>query len=188
MHDVTAILKAVERGETAAAESLLPLVYSELRKLAKLKLARESVGQTLQATALVQEAYLRLVGERQDGVQWDGRGHFFAAAAEAMRRILVEAARRKERFKHGGDFERQDLDDIEIAAAEPREDLIALDAALGKLKQVDGPASELVQLRYFAGMSLPDAAKVLEISPRSADRLWAYARVWLHQELHGTVG
>ena len=189
MNDVTHMLKAIEQGDLHAAGSLLPLIYDELRKLAAAKLAHEAKGQTLQATALVHEAYLRLVNSNADEAneeRWDGRHHFFGAAAEAMRRILVENARRKQRIKHGGDFERQALDDIEIAAPEPQEDLISLDAALSKLAQVDRSAAELVQLRYFAGITLPEAARLMSISPRSADRLWAYAKAWLHHEMIGT--
>ena len=188
MSAVTQILKAITNGDLRAASQLLPLIYDELRKLAAQKLAHESSGQTLQATALVHEAYLRLVGTDEHGVddqQWDGRSHFFGAAAEAMRRILVENARRKSRLKYGGEYERQPFDDIEIVTAEPQEDLIALDEALDRLAQVDRAAAELVQLRYFAGMALPDAARAMNISPRSADRLWAYARAWLHHELQG---
>ena len=183
MSEITLILSRMEAGDRVAAERLLPLVYDELRNLAKSKLAHESPGQTLQATALVHEAFLRIAGDRHAEAGWDGRGHFFAAAAEAMRRILVENARRKNRLRHGGEFERQDLDDIEIVAPEPREDLIALDEALTKLATVDGTAAELVQLRYFAGLTLPEVAEVLDIAPRTADRLWAYARAWLHQEI-----
>ena len=185
MSDLTRILSQIESGDPSAAETLLPLVYDELRKLAAAKLDNESSGQTLQATALVHEAYLRLMGGAATS-NWDSRGHFFAAAAEAMRRILVERARRKKRLKHGGDNSRQELDEAEIAAPEPREDLLALDAALGKLAATDQSAAELVQLRYFAGLTLPEAAQAMDISPRSADRLWAYARAWLHQELRGS--
>ena len=181
--DVTQILVRMESGDPQAAEQLLSLVYDELRKLASAKLAHEKPGQTLQATALVHEAYLRLVGGVQAGKAWDGRGHFFAAAAEAMRRILVESALRKQRLRHGGDRERVELDELNIEAPEPREDLLALDAALDKLKRVDGTASELVQLRYFAGLTLAEAAEILDISPRTADRIWAFARAWLLREV-----
>ncbi|MBS0205139.1 MAG: sigma-70 family RNA polymerase sigma factor [Planctomycetes bacterium] len=183
MSDVTILLSRMVSGDGSAAAELLPIVYDELRKLARSKLAREESGQTLQATALVHEAYLRVVGDHQDAEAWNGRGHFFAAAAESMRRILVENARRKQRIRHGGDFVRRGLDEVEIAAPEPREDLIALDAALAKLALVDRSAVTLVQLRYFAGLTLPEAAEILNISLRSADRLWAYSRAWLHQEL-----
>ena len=184
MSDVTAILAQIETGDPSAAEQLLPLVYDELRKLAAAKWAREQPGQTLVATALVHEAYLRLMGD--EATRSDSRGHFFGAAAEAMRRILVDAARRKKRLKRGGDLARQDLGDMEIAAPEPREDLLALDQALHKLASVNDTAAKLVQLRYFAGFPLPEVAKLLNISPRTADRLWAYARAWLHQELQDT--
>lgn len=183
MIEVTRILSRIESGDRSAAESLLPLVYDELRKLAKSKLSNEPSGHTLQATALVHEAYLRLVASRGEPNQWDGRGHFFAAAAEAMRRILVEGARRRHRLRHGGDMVRTDLDELNIEAPEPREDLLALDAALIKLKQIDGTASELVQLRYFAGLTLAEAAEILDISVRTADRIWAFARAWLHREV-----
>jgi RNA polymerase sigma factor (TIGR02999 family) len=182
MNEVTRILSAIEQGDSRAAEQLLPLVYDELRKLAAQRLAQDKPGQTLQATALVHEAYLRLVGA-DDPPQWDSRGHFFAAAAEAMRCILVENARRKKRHKRGGDRVRQPLDEDTIAAPEPREDLLTLDAALTRLAEVDRRAAELVQLRYFAGLSIPEAAEALGIAPRSADRLWAYARAWLHREM-----
>lgn len=184
MNEVTRILTALEEGDPRAAEKLLPLVYDELRKLAAAKLAQEKPGQTLQATALVHEAYLRLVGaEREEG--WDCRGHFFAAAGEAMRRILVENARRKESFKRGGDLARADMDEGQIPAPEISEDLLALDGALTKLEAVDKKAADLVQLRYFAGLTLSEAAQVLDISPRTAGRLWSYARAWLRQEIEG---
>lgn len=190
MSEVTRILSQIERGDPAAAEKLLPLVYDELRKLAGARLAQEKAGQTLQATALVHEAYLRLVGPGEDEPSWDNRGHFFAAAAEAMRRILVEAARRKKRLKRGGDQARQELDEADIAAPEPREDLLALDEALDKLATADKQAAELVQLRYFAGLTLPEAAEVMDLSLRSAERLWTYARAWLHEAIQGssTIG
>src|SRR5713101_5257266 len=175
MSEVTRILEAIGGGETRALERLLPLVYDELRKLAAQKLAHEAPGQTLQATALVHEAYVRLVDA--DRVQrWDSRGHFFAAAAEAMRRILVENARRKRSEKHGGGLARQDLDAERVATPEVREDLLAVDEALTRFAAVQPQAAQLVQLRYFAGLSIPEAARVLGVSPRTADRLWAYAR------------
>ena len=184
MNDVTLILSALERGDPNAADKLLPLVYDELRKLAAARMAQESSEQTLQATALVHEAYLRLVADGQDESRtWDGRGHFFAAAAEAMRRILVENARRKQRLKHGGEWERLEIDDSAIAAPNPREDLLALDAALSKLKSVDRTVAELVQLRYFAGLTLAEAGQALGFSSRTADRTWAYAKAWLHREI-----
>jgi len=187
MSEVTRILSAVEQGDPHAAEQLLPLVYDELRQLAAHKLARQMPGQTLQPTALVHEAYLRLVGDPK-GADWDSRGHFFAAAAEAMRRILVENARRKGRRKHGGGLVRHDLDPAEqITEPEVREDLLALDEALSKLTSVDPQAGQLVQLRYFAGLSIPEAAKALGVSPRTADRLWSFARVWLLREIGGDV-
>jgi RNA polymerase sigma factor (TIGR02999 family) len=182
MSDVTQILSAIEQGDPQAVGRLLPLVYEELRRLAAQRLAHEPAGQTLQPTALVHEAYLRLVGGEQEA-DWDNRGHFFAAAAEAMRRILVENARRKGRLKRGGDLSRLDLDADQMAAPEIREDLIALDEALTRLAAADPQAAELVQLRYFAGLSIPDAARALGVSPRTADRLWAFARVWLLREI-----
>jgi RNA polymerase sigma factor (TIGR02999 family) len=187
MSDVTRILSQIENDDSQAAEKLLPLVYDELRKLAAAKLTQEKPGQTLQATALVHEAYLRLVGnipqkgEREQA--WDSRRHFFAAASEAMRRILVDSARRKKAEKRGSDPTRHDLHEIEIVAAEIPEDLVALDEALTQLAAIDKPAADLVHLRYFAGLSLPDAAQILEISPRTAARLWAYARAWLRQKI-----
>lgn len=188
MNDVTRILKLVEQGEAHAAEKLLPLVYDELRKLAATKLLHESPGQTLQATALVHEAYLRLVGDDRASAEaqpWDGRGHFFAAAAEAMRRILVENARRKKRLKRGGDLQQVELADDRVAVPEVHEDLIALDEALVRLKAIDAEAVQLVQLRYFVGLSIPDASKMMGIAPRTADRIWSFARAWLHQEIAG---
>lgn len=185
MSDVTQVLRRIEHGDPAAAPELLPLVYDELRKLAGQKLALENPGQTLQATALVHEAYLRLVDGEQ-AQHWDSRGHFFAAAAEAMRRILVETARRKGRVKHGGELQRQDFDHVQMAAPQIHEDLLALDEALDRLKVVDAQAVELVHLRYFAGFSAADAAEMLKISPRTADRLWAFARAWLRHEISGS--
>jgi RNA polymerase sigma factor (TIGR02999 family) len=182
MSEVTRILSAIDQGDPRAAEQLLPLVYDELRKLAAAKLAQEKPGQTLQATALVHEAYLRLVDVEQ-AQHFNSRGHFFAAAAEAMRRILVDQARRKHCRKRGGDLLRQDLDGLEITLAEIPEDLVALDDALNKLAATDRTAADLVHLRFFAGLPLPECAQFLGISPRTADRLWAYARAWLHQEL-----
>jgi RNA polymerase sigma factor (TIGR02999 family) len=185
MNEVTQLLDAVSRGEAQAAEQLLPLVYEELRKLAAQRLAQEKPGQTLQATALVHEAYLRLVGNGGDS-QWDNRGHFFAAAAEAMRRILVEKARHKAARKHGGGRARCDLGNLDIPAAEPREDLLALDEALTKFIHIDAKAAKLVELRYFAGLTLPEAAQSLGLSSRTANRLWAYAKAWLHREICDT--
>jgi RNA polymerase sigma factor (TIGR02999 family) len=184
MSDVTRLLSAIEAGDPRAADQLLPLVYDELRRLAAQRLAQEKPGQTLQATALVHEAYLRLVGDSAEQA-WNSRGHFFAAAAEAMRRILVENARRKQAVKHGGDRSRRDLDDDLIAAPEPREDLLALDAALDRLAAANRQAADLVQLRYFAGLTLPEAAQALGLSERTAGRVWAYARAWLRREIEG---
>src|SRR5262245_37351469 len=182
MSEVTQILHAIAEGDPKAASQLLPLVYGDLRKLAERKIAWEMKGQTLQATALVHEAYLRLVGEEEEQ-RWDSRGHFFAAAAEAMRRILVENARQKASLKRGGDRDRVEVADSLLAAAEPREDLVALDAALTKLAGTDKRAAELVQLRYFAGLPIREIADILGISPRTADRLWVYAKAWLHEEI-----
>jgi RNA polymerase sigma factor (TIGR02999 family) len=179
MSEVTRILSAIKQGDVHAAEQLLPLVYDELRQLAAQRLAQEKPGQTLQATALVHEAYLRLVGDQH----FDTRGHFFAAAAEAMRRILVESARRKMRLKRGGEKARVDLDAIELAAPQADDDVLALDEALTRLGEADSDAAELVKLRYFAGLSIPQAAEALGIGARSADRLWAYARAWLRDAL-----
>jgi RNA polymerase sigma factor (TIGR02999 family) len=184
MSDVTQILSAIEQGDPHAAAELLPLVYDELRRLAAARLAEEKPGQTLQPTALVHEAYVRLVGTERDQ-HWNSRGHFFAAAAEAMRRILVEQARRKHSLKRGGGHIRQDLDEIDIAAPEPQEDVLALDEALTRLAATDRQAADLVQLRYFAGLPLPEAAEVLGVSPRTAGRLWAFARAWLRREVEG---
>jgi RNA polymerase sigma factor (TIGR02999 family) len=182
MNEVTRILATIERGDPRAAEQLLPLVYGELRRLAARRLAAEPPGNTLQATALVHEAYLRLVDPGRPR-EWDGRGHFFAAAAEAMRRILVENARRKRREKHGGGRERIDLDAAQPTAPEPRDDLVALDAALTRLAVEDPQAAKLIELRHFGGLSVAEAAQALGIAPRSADRVWAFARAWLHREL-----
>jgi RNA polymerase sigma factor (TIGR02999 family) len=182
MSDITRILSAIEQGDPHAAAQLLPLVYDELRRLAAQRLSQEKPGQTLEATGLVHEAYLRLVGTDEEK-RWDNRGHFFAAAAEAMRRILVENARRKRSGKHGGGMVRQDLDEIHLAAAELCEDLLALDEALERLAEKDAVKAELVKLRHFAGLTVDQAAQALGISPATADRYWAYARAWLHTEI-----
>jgi RNA polymerase sigma factor (TIGR02999 family) len=185
MSDVTRILDAIQQGDPQAAEQLLPLVYEELRCLAAHRLAQEAPGQTLQATALVHEAYLRLIDTDQPQ-GWDSRGHFFAAAAEAMRRIMIEAARRKRSEKHGGGRERVELslDDLDAGHGPGRAlDLLSLDDALSKLETLDPPAAQLVTLRYFAGLTIPDAARVLGVSPRKADLLWSFARTWLFREL-----
>jgi RNA polymerase sigma factor (TIGR02999 family) len=181
MTDVTRILNAIERGDTKATDELLPLVYEELRLLAAQKLAQEKPGQTLQATALVHEVYLRLVGEECQS--WDSRGHFFAAAAEAMRRILVECARRRSCAKHGGHRHRIDLTDAGLSAEAGDEDLLALDEALQRLAETDGAKAELVKLRYFAGLTLDQAAQTLGISRSTAYENWAYARAWLRAEV-----
>jgi RNA polymerase sigma factor (TIGR02999 family) len=182
MSDVTQVLERIERGDAVAAEKLLPLVYEELRKLAAARLAQEKPGQTLEPTALVHEAYVRLVDVDRAG-RWQSRGHFFAAAAEAMRRILVDAARRKRRGKHGGGRKRIALDDASLTAPDARHDIIQLDAALTRLAIADPQAARLVELRHFAGLAVSEAAQVLGVSPRTADRLWAFARAWLHREL-----
>lgn len=183
MSDVTRILQAIQEGDRQAAEELLPLVYEELRKLAAARMAQEKPGQTLQATALVHEAYLRLVdvGRAQ---QWDSRGHFFSAAAEAMRRILVDSALRKQRPKHGGDRRRVEFS-ANLTLDGPADDVLALHDALARLSEADNSAAEVVKLRYFAGLTIPQIADLLGISARTADRRWAYARAWLLQELCG---
>jgi RNA polymerase sigma factor (sigma-70 family) len=206
MSDVTRLLDAAAAGDRQAAADLLPLVYDELRQLAAARMAREAPGHTLDATALVHEAYLRLVGNPKsearnpkseqspasdfgfrasDFPRFAGRGHFFAAAAEAMRRILVESARRKRSHKRGGPLRRQPIDPADLAAPESSADLLALDEALDKLAATDPQAAELVKLRYFAGLTIPQAAAALGVSPRTADAWWAYARVWLLAELGG---
>jgi RNA polymerase sigma factor (TIGR02999 family) len=181
MTEVTQILSAIEQGDPHAAAQLLPLVYDELRKLAAARLAQEKPGQTLQATALVHEAYLRLVDAEQVQ-QWNSRGHFFAAAAEAMRRILIDNVRRKRRPKHGGDRQRIDLDEA-LCLDNPRDDLLALDEALTRLAAQEPIKAELVKLRYFAGLSLEETATVLGIAPVTAKRYWVVARAWLFAEL-----
>ena len=187
MSDVTRILSAIEHGDPSAAEQLLPLVYDELRQLAAQKLAQEKPGQTLQATALVHEAYMR-VADGDKAAHWNSRGHFFAAAAEAMRRILVENARRKRGVKHGGACRRVNLDESAPCAPEPAEELLALDEALDRLAREDPRKAELVMLRYFTGLSVQEAADVLGISRATADRYWAYAKVWLYCAISAADG
>jgi RNA polymerase sigma factor (TIGR02999 family) len=182
MTTVTFLLNSVETGDPHAAAQLLPLVYDELRRLAAHRLAKESDWQTLEPTALVHEAYLRLVDGKEE-VSWDSRGHFFAAAAEAMRRILVENARHKHRIKRGGDRARQHVDEAELLAPQPQEDVLALDEALTELKKTDRAAADLVELRYFGGLSMADAARVLGVSQRTAERIWTFARAWLRDRV-----
>jgi RNA polymerase sigma factor (TIGR02999 family) len=185
MADVTQILNALEQGDPSAADQLLPLVYDELRKLAAAKMAQERPGQTLQATALVHEAYLRLV-DVERAQHWDSRGHFFAAAAEAMRRILVDGARRKQSLKQGGGYTRESLDEGQVAAPKAGDDILALNDGLDRLAETDQIAAELVKLRYFAGMTSEQAASVLGVSARTADRVWVYARSFLLREIEDT--
>ena len=184
MGDVTSLLDAIGQGEPQRTGELLPLVYEELRKLAAARLAREAPGQTLQATALVHEAYIRLVGESA-GRSWQNRGHFFAAAAEAMRRLLIEGARRKRARKRGGELERIDLDPARIAAPELSGDLLALDESLTRLEAVAPTQANVVKLRYFAGLTVQQTAQALEIAPRTVDAYWSYARAWLLADLQG---
>jgi RNA polymerase sigma factor (TIGR02999 family) len=184
MTELTQLLNAIHKGDTEAAGRVMPLIYNELRGLAARLLASERPGQTLTATALVHEAYLRLVGPSREQ-EWEGRAHFFSAAAEAMRRILVENARRKRSRKRGGDRERQELSLDEVALPEVSEDVLAVDEALEKLSATDPRSGELVRLRYFAGLTIKEAAEVMGISPRTADARWAYARAWLLAELQG---
>jgi RNA polymerase sigma factor (TIGR02999 family) len=181
MSDVTCILKAVERGDGEAAGKLLPLVYDELRKLAAQRMAHESPGQTLQPTALVHEAWLRLGGDKD--AKWGDRAHFFAAAAEAMRRILIENARRKAALRHGGGQKPVPIDEIEIADVPRDDDLLSIDSALEKLSGIDKQKAELVKLRYFVGLTIEEAADVLGIAPRTVKLWWSYARAWLHEEI-----
>lgn len=181
MGDVTRILAAIEQGDARAADELLPVVYEELRRLAAAKMSQEPPGHTLQATALVHEAYIRLVGSQDQ--DWSGRTHFFAAAAEAMRRILIDNARRKLRLKRGGGRQKIGLTDAEPAIEGPSEDLIALDEALVRLAEMDKTKADLVKLRYFAGLTLEQAASVLNLPERTAKRYWAHARAWLHREV-----
>jgi RNA polymerase sigma factor (TIGR02999 family) len=185
MGDVTRMLHAIDRGDPLAAAELLPIVYHELRQLAARKLASERPGQTLQPTALVHEAWLRLVGH--DDPSWDGRGHFFAAASEAMRRILIENARRKQRVKHGGGLERVDLESVDVACAMPPEELLALDEALIELERVDPTGAKIVQLRFFGGLTPPQIAQTLGLSLATVGRSWAFSRAWLFRKLRSHV-
>lgn len=183
MNDVTRILHAIEQGDPQAADELMPLVYDELRSLASYRMAQEKPGQTLQATALVHEAYLRLV---HDGnVHWNSRRHFFGAAAEAMRRILVENARRKSSQKRGGEFERVDWTEVKLAVETDGDHLLSVNEALLKLEQIDKTAADLIKLRFFVGLNGQEAAQALDLPERTATRLWAYARSWLYKELQG---
>jgi RNA polymerase sigma factor (TIGR02999 family) len=179
MSEVTQILDAIGRGDAHASEELLPLIYQELRRLAAKLLAQEPAGQTLQATALVHEAYVRLVDAEAEQ-KWSHRGHFFAAAAEAMRRILVEKARRKQRVKHGGEHQRVELDDERLVCVVPAGQMLALDEALERFDQEEPDKAQLVKLRFFAGLSIEEAAEILGISRATASRYWTYARAWLH--------
>ncbi len=183
MSDVTSLLSAITKGDPHAAADLLPLVYNELRRLASQWLAQESPGQTLQPTALVHEAFVRLTGTSGPQAGWDSRRHFFAAAAEAMRRLLVESARRKKRLKHGGGRRRVSLEGAEPMAQGPSEDLLALDEALTRLTAHDPVKAEVVKLRFFAGLTMPEVAQALDISLTTAERYWTYARTWLYAEL-----
>src|SRR5262245_38984924 len=183
MDEVTQILHAIAAGDPHAADQLVPLVYDELRQLAAQKLAQEAPGQTLQPTALVHEAFVRLAGTSTPETGWDSRGHFFAAAAEAMRRLLVEKARRKKRRKHGGDRQRLSLEVAESLLQAPSEDLLALDEALGRLTAHDPIKAEVVKLRFFAGLTMPEVARSLDLSLATVERYWTYARLWLYAEL-----
>ena len=182
MSDVTRLISQIENGDPKAAEQLLPLVYEELRRLAAAKLGNEKPGQTLQATELVHEAYLRLVGQEQDP-DWSSRGHFFGAAAEAMRRILVENARRKGRVRHGGERQRVNLEPLDLAGTKPSDDMLALNEALDRLADEEPVAADVVKLRYFAGLTVQQASVALGISVRTANRHWVYAKAWLFQQL-----
>lgn len=198
MSEMTEILQAIDRGDTSSTDELLPIVYAELRRIAASKLSHESPGITLQTTGLVHEAYLRLVGrkagedtvkseghETQDigGATWESKGHFFAAAAESMRRILIDSARRKKRLKHGGDRERVEFDNVDLAVSDRSVDLIALDEALAKLEAEDESKAKLVKLRYFAGLTIQQCAKALDVSEPTVKRHWYYARAWLRREM-----
>jgi RNA polymerase sigma factor (TIGR02999 family) len=181
MNDVTRILDAVHRGDAAATDELLPLVYDELRKIAAYKMANEAAGHTLQPTALVHEVWMRLAGPNQQA--WQNRAHFFGAAAEAMRRILVEHARKKQALKRGAGAEHEELDEAALVVTAPADELLAVHEALDTLASEDPAAAELVKLRYFVGMTMEEAASALDLAPRTAERTWAYARVWLHREI-----
>jgi RNA polymerase sigma factor (TIGR02999 family) len=183
MGELSEILRDIETGQAKAADKLLPLVYDELRKLAAQRLATENPGQTLQATALVHEAYVRLLGAAEPP-RWNGQAHFFGAAAEAMRRILIERARRKKRLRHGGGRQRVNLDHIDLAEESPSDQVLALDEALRELASEDPTAAEVVKLRYYAGLTAEHAAEALGLSLRTANRYWAYARAWLYRRLH----
>jgi RNA polymerase sigma factor (TIGR02999 family) len=189
MSEVTRVLAAIDRGEPHAAEELLPLVYDELRQLAAQRMAQEAAGQTLQATALVHEAYVRLVaggdGSGAGDLRWDSRGHFFAAAAEAMRRILIDNARRKGRLKRGGAQKRVNLDEADLVSLAAPDELLLIDEAIGRLAAEDSRAAQLVRLRYFAGLSVEEAAELSGLSRSTAYEHWSYARAWLHHELYG---
>jgi RNA polymerase sigma factor (TIGR02999 family) len=182
MSEVTRILSAIEQGDPSSAEELLPLVYDELRKLASQKLAQEKPGQTLEATALVHEAYVRLVGAK-DGPSWNSRGHFFAAAAEAMRRILVEQARRRHAAKRGGNHAREELNEAALAMPGDVEEILAIHDVLDHFATIDRTAADLVKLRFFAGMTMEEAAEALDMSVRTAHDIWGYARAWLHRQI-----
>ncbi|MGH7941355.1 MAG: sigma-70 family RNA polymerase sigma factor [Limisphaerales bacterium] len=184
MSDVTRILQSIESGDAKAAEELLPLVYGELRKLAAAKMANESSNQTLQPTALVHEAWLRLTGN--ENVKWNGRAHFFGAAAEAMRRILIDNARRKRALRHGGGQQRLDIEAVEIATREKEDELLAMNEALEKFAALDKPKAELVKLRYFVGLTIDESAEILSISVPTAKRWWAYARAWLFCQIQNS--
>lgn len=181
MSEVTRILQSMESGDAKRADELLPLVYEELRKLAAAKMANESSTQTLQPTALVHEAWLRLTGN--ENIQWNGRAHFFGAAAEAMRRILIDNARRKRALRHGGNLQRMDIADIDVAAVEKEDELLAMNEALNELATVDKQKAELVKLRYFVGLTIDDVAQILGVSVPTANRWWVFARAWLYERI-----